>query len=106
MRGSGITNLLKFKKLLIMKGISPRCLVTSKWSLRSEGVSVAREEELSQKEDFWKPFLAAGVETARFHDSRASAIDIIQPPFQGPAFEPLLVQEISKQGKTLPQTQA
>ncbi|KAN0115439.1 P-loop containing nucleoside triphosphate hydrolase protein [Hyaloscypha variabilis] len=106
MRGSGIKNLLMFKKLLGMNGMSHCRLVTSKWSLQPESVSVAREEELCQKEDFWKPFLAAGAKTARFHDSTSSAIDIIRPLVQGPAFEPLLVKEISKQGKTLPQTQA
>jgi hypothetical protein len=106
MRGSGKKNLLMFKKLLGMKEMSHCRLVTSKWSLQPDGVSKAREQELCEKEEYWKPLLAAGAQTARFSDSMQSAIEIIQPLVRGPAFEPLLVEEIAKQGKTLPQTQA
>lgn len=99
MRGSGKKNLIMFKKLLGMKGMSHCRLVTSKWSLQPYSVSEAREQELCEGEEFWKPLLAAGAKTVRFGDSMTSAIEIIKPLIQGPAFEPLLIEEVVKQGK-------
>jgi hypothetical protein len=81
-------------------------LVTSKWSLQLQGVSKAREQELCEGEEFWKPLLAAGAQTVRFSDSMQSAIEIIKPLVEGPAFKPLLIKEVIEQKKPLPQTQA
>jgi hypothetical protein len=106
MRGSGRKNLIMFKKVLGMNGMANCRLVTTKWSLQPESVSIAREQELCEKEDFWQPLLAAGAQTVRFRDTMQSAINIIRPLIQGPAFEPLLVEEVVRDNKTLTQTQA
>lgn len=106
MRGSGRKNLIMFHNVLGMKGMKNCRLVTTKWSLQSENVSKAREQELCEKKEFWQPLLAAGAQTVRFGDSMESAIDIIKPLLQGPAFEPLLVEEVVKNKMTIQQTQA
>jgi hypothetical protein len=106
MRGSGRKNLIMFKKVLGMRGMKNCRLVTTKWSQVDYNVAVAREEELCEKEEFWQPLLAAGATATRFGDSMKSAIEIIKPLIQGPAFEPQLVEEVVRDGKSLPQTQA
>jgi hypothetical protein len=50
MRGSGRKNLIMFKNVLGMKGMSNCRLVTTKWSLQDES-----EQELCEKNEFWKP---------------------------------------------------
>jgi hypothetical protein len=106
LRGSGRKNLLMFKKMLGMRGMSNCRLVTTKWSLQSAGVSEAREQELGSEKDLWQPLVAAGAQMVRFGDSWQSAIEIINPLVQGPAFKPLLLEEVITFGKTLPQTEA
>ena len=106
MRGSGRKNLIMFKKVLGMKGMTHCRLVTTKWSLQQDDLSEAREQELCEKEEFWKPLLVAGARTVRFNDSMQSAIGVIQPLIQGDSFEPLLVEEVVKKKKPLSQTQA
>jgi GTPase SAR1 family protein len=105
LRGSGRKNLIMFRNMLGTRGMSNCRLVTTKWSLQSKEVSETREKELREKEGLWKPLVAAGAQTVRFGDSSQSAIEIIKPLIEGPAFEPLILEEITK-GKTLPQTQA
>ena len=106
MRGSGRKNLIMFRKVLGMKGMANCRLVTTKWSLQDDKVSKAREQELCEKEEFWRPLLAAGARDVRFGDSKQSAIEIIKPLIQGPAFEPLLVEDVVRDKKPLRQTQA
>jgi hypothetical protein len=67
-------------------------------------VSKAREQELSERKEFWQPLLAPGAQTVRFGDSMQSAIDIIKPLLQRPASEPLLVEEVVKNKETIQQT--
>lgn len=106
MRGSGRKNLIMFQNVLGMKGMNHCRLVTTKWSLQSASVSKERERELCEKKEFWQPLLAAGAQTVRFGDSMESAIDIIIPLLQGPAFEPLLVEEVVQGHKTIEETHA
>ncbi|EHL01445.1 P-loop containing nucleoside triphosphate hydrolase [Glarea lozoyensis ATCC 20868] len=106
MRGSGRKNLIMFRKVLGMEGMKNVRLVTTKWSQVDYHTGVDRETELSEKEEFWQPLLAAGASTVRFGDTMESAIEIIKPLIHGPAFEPQLVEEVVRDGKELRQTQA
>ena len=106
MRGSGRKNLTTFKMMLGMKSMSHCRLVTSKWSLQPDSVSTAREQELCEQDEFWKPLITAGAQTVRFRDNMQSAIEIIKPLVHGPTFKPLLIEEVVEEQKALPQTQA
>src|ERR1700761_2319848 len=106
MRGSGRKNLIMFRRMLGTKGMAKCRLVTTKWSLQSDSVSIDREQELCEKDEFWKPLLDAGAQTMRFNDSVESAISIIKPLIDSPAFKPLIVKEIVDQNKPLLQTKA
>ena len=106
MRGSGRKNLIMFRNVLGDRGMQNCRLVTTKWSKQPNTESVAREQELCDKAEFWQPLLAGGAKTVRFGDTMESAIEIIKPLVDGPAFEPLIVNEVVKQKKELPQTHA
>lgn len=106
LRGSGRKNLLMFKKMLGMGGMSNCRLVTTKWSKEPKEKAEDREQQLASKEGLWQPLVAAGAQMVRFDDSMKSAIEIINPLVKGPAFKPLLLEEIITLGRTLPQTQA
>ena len=106
MRGSGVKNLIMFRKVLGMNGMKNCLLVTTKWSLQDAELSEARERELCEKKEFWQPLIAYGARVMRFKDSMKSAIEIIKPLIQGPPFEPLLVEEVVRKHKPLSQTQA
>ena len=106
MRGSGRKNLIMFQNVLGEKTMDHCRLVTTKWSLQPESVSMDRERELCEKKEFWQPLLAAGAQTVRFGDSRESAMDIITPLLQKPPIEPLLVEEIVEGHKLTEDTHA
>jgi hypothetical protein len=52
MKGSGRKNLIMFKRILGMRGMTNCRLMTTKWSLQPENVSKAREQELCEKDEF------------------------------------------------------
>ena len=46
MKGSAVKNLNMFRKVVGAENMPSCCLVTTKWSLQSEGMSMSREDEI------------------------------------------------------------
>ncbi|KAJ6259877.1 hypothetical protein Dda_5521 [Drechslerella dactyloides] len=107
MTRTALKNLRLFKKIVGAENMSKCCLVTTKWSKEDATLADAREIELKEDEQFWKPLLDKGAHMARFSDSKQSVLDILDSlgvsGSQG--FRPKLVEELSH-GIPLEQTAA
>jgi hypothetical protein len=66
--GSGLRNLRMFRNLCGDNPLKNVLLVTSCWEICDPERGEARETELMNDPEFWKPFIAKGSRTARFTD--------------------------------------
>jgi hypothetical protein len=81
MYGSSLRNLKMFRELCGEEPLKNVVLTTTGWgSSKKAGEldkAIAHEVQLRTDADFWAPLLKRGAKTARFEDTRASALEII-----------------------------
>ncbi|CAA7261005.1 unnamed protein product [Cyclocybe aegerita] len=104
MAGTPLRLLNTFKQICGDEVLKYVLLVTTMWDEVEEEVGRARESDLCKK--YWKAMIAQGSRTVRFHNSRASAWDILSQFDDAPRQILRLQHELVDQGLPLSETSA
>lgn len=106
MSGASAKSLRLFKKVCGEQGLPCVVLATTMWHQPPTELEVAREQELSSKEGFWKEMVDKGSEIRRQDDGKLSATNIIEYILKRRHQITLQIQDEMAEGKKLDETSA